>query len=635
MGILDKLGEYLINKQQAEIDDLMKADADQVPEKPMEQPIDSSNEIGRKAIIDDPFFEHQNHATIARHKPSRLTNRTLKNVSLRDWLVSSIIQIRLDTLLRFSRPQKKKFDMGYRLVKRDENDEYTDADREEIANLESFLYYCGRTDKVPQEDKLLFGEFLKLVVRDALTFGYISVEKIQTRRGALHRFRPLPAENVFLVNRHMSKKQIQEEYKNVKEVNKPTSDNDPRIDQKVNEADIDKYKYMQKAYDGRTVAVFGDEDMVFKLFNPQNFSDSMGYCYGPVELAIINITNHLNSETYNSNFFTHGYAARGILHLKGTVTQSQLTAFRRQFYNTISGVQHAWRTPIVAGLEDVDWVPMTGNARDMEYINYNQHLMRAICTQFQIDPIELGMDFLTSQTGRAQSAGQNSNQQKVEYSRERGLYPILMFIEDFINHDIIPALDKNLAKKYIFKFEGYTDETPQTETALLQAQMTVNKTMNDLLDAARKDRFDHPIADLPLNESFWALVEKNMTKGEIRETFFGDKGATERKELKYFPGDQAFFAWQQQLAAMDAQKRAEEMQNEQMMMQQKELEHAEQEQQREEELHAMELNNRQSASAHAAVTAGKEGLREQSSKFGENKATYVGGKAVKNPLNEE
>jgi hypothetical protein len=278
---------------------------------------------------------------------------------------------------------------------------------------------------------------------------------------------------------------------------------------------------------------------------------------------------------------------------------------------------------------------MTGNARDMEYINYNQHLMRAICTQFQIDPIELGMDFLTSQTGRAQSAAQNSNKQKIEYSRERGLYPILMFIEDFINHDILPVIDKELAKKYIFRFEGYTDETPQTETALLQAQMTVNKTMNDLLDSARKDRFDHPIADLPLNEAFWSLVERNLTKGEIREFFFGDKGATKRKELQYFPADEGFFNWQQTLSALNAQKRQEEMMQEQMAMQAQELEHAEQEQQREEELHAAELKSRSSQAAHAVVTAGKEGLREQSAKFGENKASYIGGKAVKNPLNVE
>ena len=89
----------------------------------------------------------------------------------------------------------------------------------------------------------------------------------------------------------------------------------------------------------------------------QNFADSMGYGYSPLELAIITVMNHLNVENYNSMFFTHGYAARGVLHLKGTVTQSALANFRRQFYNSISGQQNAWRTPIVAGLDDVQWVP--------------------------------------------------------------------------------------------------------------------------------------------------------------------------------------------------------------------------------------------------------------------------------------
>jgi len=515
--------------------------------------------------------------------------------------------------------------MGFRIVKRDDNHEYTEGDRKEMADLEAFIYHCGREDNVPHDDKMLFGDFLKLVIRDALTFGYVTVEKIQTRRKALHRFRPLPTEQVFHINKNMNKQQIKAEYDAAKNLYKPVSDNDPKMGQEVNEADIDKFKYIQTIFDGRTLAVFGDEDMIFKLFNPQNFADSMGYCYGPLELAIINITNHLNSENYNSNFFTHGYAARGLLHLKGTVTQSQLTAFRRQFYNSISGTQNAWRTPIIAGLDEVSWIPMTGNARDMEYINYNNHLMRAICTQFQIDPIELGMDFLTS--------GQQGPKQKIEYSRERGLYPLLMFVEDLVNQDILPLIDIELSKKYKFQFEGYTDETPQTEIALLQAQMTVNKSMNDLLDAARKDRIKHPIGDLPMNDSFWAVVEKNMTKGEIREHFFKDEGATSRKELQYFPGDPAFMSWQQMLSALDAQKKAEVMQKEQMKMQEHEMEHAEQEQQREEEAHQAEQEANGVAQAHSAVQAGREGLKEKSSQFGPNKAQYIDGKPVKNPLN--
>jgi hypothetical protein len=40
-----------------------------------------------------------------------------------------------------------------------------------IANLEDFIYNCGRKDKTPPGEEMLFGEFLKLSVRDALTFG--------------------------------------------------------------------------------------------------------------------------------------------------------------------------------------------------------------------------------------------------------------------------------------------------------------------------------------------------------------------------------------------------------------------------------------------------------------------------------
>lgn len=604
MGLFDNL----FKSQKEDIDDLLVkgagADPDAVPEIEVNKPRPGEmgeEDIGRKAILTDPFFAQQSSQTLYRNKVSRLSNRTLKDVSLRDWLVSSIIQNRTDTLIRFSRPQTKKFDMGFRIVKRDEHEEYTETDHDEINNLQAFIYNCGRLDNTPADDKMLFGEFVKLVVRDALTFGHIGVEKIKTRKGALHRFRPLPAENLYIINRNMSKEQVENNMEAVKNLQKPTSNNDPLLGQHVNEHPIEYYKYIQVAFDQRPLAVFGDEDLIFKLFNPQNFSDSNGYAYSPLELAILNITNHMNTETYNSNFFTHGQAAKGVLHLKGTVTQSQLTAFRRQFYNLINGAQNAWRTPIVAGLDDVQWVPMAGGSKEMEYLNYNMHLMRAICSQFQIDPLELGLDLLVT-GGKAMN--QQSGESKIEFSRERGLYPILMFLEDLINRDILPVIDPEYAVKYKFQFEGYTDETPQTEVALLQAEMTVNKTMNDLLTAARKPKIKHPVGDLPMNQAFWAVVEKNMTRGEIRETFFNDKEAVKKQELQYIPGDPMFLQWQTFLLQMEQQKQAAEAQQQQMQQQSSQAEAEQQQAQAEQE-------HKKQEAAHSQKLAEAQHAREQ------------------------
>lgn len=651
--------DWLKNRIQGEINDLLKSDGvttdgvatpavsrgafnggDALPDQPEDH--DASKQVGRKAIIDDPYFSNMGQQVNYKHRMSRLTNRTLKETSVRDWLVSSIIQTRVDTLLRFSRPEHRRFEMGFRVIKRDPKAEYSKEELQEIAALEDFIYNCGRKEGTPADDRMLFGEFLKLTVRDALTFGHVAIEKIKTRSGGLHRFRPLPAESVYLINKNLSKEQIEAEQKSAKRTyDQPKSNNDPKKDQVLNEVPIDYYKYVQVSYDQRPLAHFGDEDLIFKLFNPQNFADSNGYCYSPLELAIINITNHMNVENYNANFFTHGYAARGVLHLKGTVTQSQLMNFRRQFYNTISGQQHAWRTPIVAGLDEVQWVPMSASAKEMEYINFNNHLMRIVCAQFAIDPVEIGLDYLVSANGRSPMQ-QANNEYKITYSRERGLYPILMFLEDMINGEVFPSLDKELANKYRFVFTGYTDETPQTEIAQMQAEMTVWKSMNDLLIQSQKEKIKTPAADLPLNQAFWALVEKNYTRGEIREFFFGDKDASKRRELAYIPGDAAFLSWQQSILAIDNAKKQEEQMAAQQQAQAQQMEqekqqaelenkHAEAKHGREQEKHDMEMEQLHANAAHNAVKQNV--LQESAQQFGASKATNVGGKVLANPIN--
>lgn len=648
--------DWLKKNIRGEINELLKADgvsvptddktpqatADAVPDKP-EEGHDADKQIGRKAIVDDPYFDLMGTQVNFKHKLTRISNKTLKEVSVRDWLVSAIMQCRVDTLLRFSRPEHRKLEMGFRVVKKDHSAHYTDEERTEIAAIEDFIYNCGRKENTPGDDKMLFGEFLKLLGRDALTYGHVAVEKVKTRGGGLHRFRPMPAESVYLINKNLSRKQAEQDAQQMGKLLKPKSDNDPKTEQEVNKADNDYLKYVQVSYDNRPLATFGDEDMIFKLFNPQNFADSQGYCYSPLELAIINVTNHLNVENYNANFFTHGYAARGVLHLKGTVTQQQLANFRRSFYNTISGTQHSWRTPIVAGLDEVQWVPMSANAREMEYINFNNHLMRILCAQFQIDPMELGLDYLISGTGRAPMQ-QANNEYKIVYSRERGLVPMLMFFEDLINCDIIPAIDKDLGHKYKFVFTGMTDETPQTEIAQMQAEMTVWKTMNDLLQQSQKDKIDEKVADLPLNQAFWALAEKNMTRGEIREKFFGDKGASQRRELQYIPGDQAFLAWQQLLVTMDQVKAQAAQAEQQMAAQQSEAQlkmdqeaqkhkHAEAKHGRDEEKHKMEMEQAHAQAASDAVQTGNP-LRDTAKEFGATKASNIGGQVMGNPINK-
>ena len=132
MGIFE---DWFKNGINSELDLLQKADPDAVPEKRDTMSDDDDPQIGRKAVLTDPFFTQVSQQTLYKYKLSRLSNKTLKDVSLRNWLVSAIIQNRVDILLRFSRPQLKKFDMGFRVVKRDITEEYTAGERAEIENI--------------------------------------------------------------------------------------------------------------------------------------------------------------------------------------------------------------------------------------------------------------------------------------------------------------------------------------------------------------------------------------------------------------------------------------------------------------------------------------------------------------------
>ena len=53
-------------------------------------------------------------------------------MSLRDWATSTIIQTRCDTMLMFSRRQIKRFDTGFRCLKKDRMADITPSEAEEI-----------------------------------------------------------------------------------------------------------------------------------------------------------------------------------------------------------------------------------------------------------------------------------------------------------------------------------------------------------------------------------------------------------------------------------------------------------------------------------------------------------------------
>jgi hypothetical protein len=513
----------------------------------------SSKLTGRRAFITDPYLEVSSSQGSYRAKYTRLSNRLLRDAAGRDSIISAIIRHRRTQIEAFCNIPHTRFDTGFTWLRRD-GKELEDADHEEISKLASWMYHCGDLDKTPPDDKSTMATQFGMMCQDALTFGHVGIEKVRDKLKGMQRFRHVPGESLFHATDNIPDEQAKKLTESqlqglqMKREGQITPDTAP-------------VKYLQ-VIDGKEVANFSDETMIFRVFQPPSFVDNNGYSQSLVEACILSITRHLQAENYNALFFTHGFAARGLLHLKGNVSQQNLQMFRNQFNAQINGNTNSWRTPILAGLEEVQWVPLAGTSRDMEYIQYTDHLIRTICAQAQIDPTEIGFEYLSRGTQQSTLNSPN-NEWKLTASQERGLVPLLRFFEDIVNHDLMPEISKELADKYLFKFIGLQSENKQQEITRLQAEMPVHCTLNDLLKQVKKKPLPADVgADVPLNQLWWAMVKETMTVGEIREKFFGDEGAAQLEELKYIPS-QLFIAWQGQIQQKKAQAQQTQVQNEQ------------------------------------------------------------------------
>lgn len=498
--------------------------------------------VGRKGLIFDPQFESHSVTGLFKPKSSYLSNAILKQVSRRDAFVAAVIDLRASQVASFCKKPSNRFDYGFKISAKDASGE---VDQDEIRRIEEFILNCGYTESRATEDKLTLDQWGYIVTRDMLVYGHFAVEKVLRRDGDLYSFLPLPAETIYYANKKADPKvidQMRDSYKQVLDKDKLDLDKAAR----------GEYEYVQVIH-GKVVEGFTSDELLFSRHNLESDIDLNGYCYSPLERAMSAIISHMQVENHQRQFFTHGVASKGLLVLQGDVTPSTLKMLQTQWNNQLTGPMNAWRTPILAGIKGVQWVPLTASNRDMEYAAWQDYVLRIICSAMAVSPEEVGFDYLSRGTEQ-RSMSESSNEWKLTASRDRGLRPILGRIEAVINEEILPLYSKEISKKYHFSFVGLESETEQEEIARLQQETALVATM----DEARKQTERDPLpygGNLILNPTLLSVLQNNMPKGMFMETFLGIEGASQRPDLQYVP-DPMWFQWQQLQQQMMMQQQA-------------------------------------------------------------------------------
>lgn len=349
--------------------------------------------------------------------------------------------------------------------------------------VEEFVTHCGYMENRPFETKKWnFDAYLRATVRDSLTYDRICTEIVPTNANKIHDFFPVDASTIKFSTVDLKK------YKNFPTAtqNLDYAYSEKQLEFLVKEKDVlnldeqkleqEKYKYVQ-VIRGKIERAYTEEEMIVGQRNHTTDIYNNGYAVSELELMMGLVTSHLNTEYYNTAFFTQGFSAKGILHIKAPINRRKLETIRQQFYHLIKGNRNSFSTPIFAGVDAVNWIPLNQNHSEMEFQVWMQYLVKMICAIYQMDPSEIGFSSKETNSGSGGGGlGGSDTATRIDYSKEKGLKPFLTFLATYLNDNIIDKLDPD----FKLEFVGIDDESEKDTLARQEKEVKLFKTVNEI-----------------------------------------------------------------------------------------------------------------------------------------------------------
>jgi phage portal protein BeeE len=393
-----------------------------------------------KSLFWDPFAVID--ALGYKDKPSSLTYHTLNAMVWRMPIIHSIILTRLNQVANFAYPQEDKFNPGFRIRLADPKAIPTPETEAKGKLLENFILTTGVTENPEGRDN--FETFLRKTMRDSLTYDQMCFEIVPSRSGIPAEFYAVDAATVRIAD---------------------------TTKLRFDEDDVEAARFVQ-VYDGLVVAEYTQREMCFGVRNPTTNIKNQNYGQSELEMLVSTITSLLWAWDYNQKFFSQGTSAKGIINFKGAIPDKQLRSFRRFWYSQVAGVENSFKIP-VTNADELQWVNMQQSNRDMEFSAWFDFLIKVATGVYGMDSMEV--NFKYGDTG-SQSMFESSNASKLTASKDKGLKPLLRFVQNKINTHIIHPIDPD----FRFEFVGLEAATPGDLADLQTKQVKTYKTVDEI-----------------------------------------------------------------------------------------------------------------------------------------------------------
>lgn len=431
----------------------------------------------------------------------------LRKVAEKAWLINTIIVHQQNKIRPFLKPTTDENIRGFQLRPKDRDAVPTDAQKRRLKDMENFVLRTGWGPDPERRDD--FTHFAMKFVRDYLTLDQIATEVQRTAGGRPFAYWAIDPATII------------------------------RCSEQGYEGN-DAVRYIQEI-DMIPTAYYSDDDLIFDFGNPRSDIDHAGYGYSLTEQAIDLILAQINSFWYNASALTEDNLPRGMLLLNGDSDLESVEAIQEYIIDLMSaGPQAKWKIPIIPsgmmgggeGKRAMEWVNFRANNRDMEFIEWVDHLWSAVSALFGVDLEELGIR--TKKTGPVLN---DNVTPRIEESKSRGLSSVLSVLESHMQK----IIDRTGDDWIDFEFLGYERDDPKAKSDQREADLRTYRTIDELRIEADLPPFNEDWSKIPLNPSVVQMVmasQQNAMMGgqpgmgpegsqEYRDMAFGDDGGGE------------------------------------------------------------------------------------------------------------
>ena len=254
-------------------------------------------------------------------RPGMLSFDSLRAMVEQTPVLSAVVLTRSRQVQRFCAIAEQGNDApGFEIRHVDREHQLTASEKEQQKLLNRFVANCG-FEFSPRRRKALhrdaFSQFMAKAVRDSLSLDSVGIELEwkRDREKGIDGFYAVDGSTIRLC-----------------------SELGYRGDDEI---------FALQVVQGRVSSAYGYDDLIYEPRNPRTDVYACGYGMSETELLIKVVTGFLNAMTVNIKGFDSNSIPKGMLHLSGSYTNEDITAFKRQWNAMVRGVNNAWAMPVM------------------------------------------------------------------------------------------------------------------------------------------------------------------------------------------------------------------------------------------------------------------------------------------------